>query len=80
MLKRVDLATYNSFKAAQAGTWKGGIQALGLKEGGVDWALDDNNKSLITDDMKAKVEAARADIVSGKVQVHDYMADNSCPN
>jgi basic membrane protein A and related proteins len=30
--------------------------------------------------MKAKVEAAKADIVSGKVEVHDYMSDNACPN
>ena len=66
MLKRVDLAAYNSFKAAQAGTWKGGVQVLGLKEGGVDWALDKYNEKLITPDMKAKVEAAKADIVVGQ--------------
>jgi len=29
--------------------------------------------------MKVKVEAARAEIVAGNVQVHDYMSDNSCP-
>ena len=51
MLKRVDLATYNSFKAAQAGTWKGGVQVLGLKDGGVDWALDKDNEKLITPEM-----------------------------
>jgi len=28
MLKRVDLAAYNSFKAAQGGTWKAGTQVL----------------------------------------------------
>ncbi|WP_421996608.1 BMP family lipoprotein [Reyranella sp.] len=78
MLKRVDLAAYNSFKAAQAGTWKGGTLVLGLKEGGVDWALDKDNEKLITPEMKAKVEAAKADIVSGKISVHDYMSNNSC--
>ena len=30
----------------------------GLKEGGVDWAQDDNNKPLITADMRAAVEKA----------------------
>src|SRR5258708_3638216 len=64
MLKRVDLAAYNSFKAAQAGTWKAGTQVLGLKEGGGDWALHKDNQKLITADMKAKVDAAKADIVS----------------
>jgi basic membrane protein A len=79
MMKRVDLATYNAFKTAQDGTWKPGLQELGLKEEGVGWALDDNNKPLITADMEAKVEAAKKDIVSGSIKVHDYMADNACP-
>jgi basic membrane protein A len=79
MMKRVDLATYNAFKTAQDGTWKPGLQELGLKEEGVGWALDDNNKPLITADMQAKVEAAQKDIVSGTIKVHDYMADNACP-
>jgi basic membrane protein A len=78
MLKRVDLAAYNSFKSAQTGGWKGGTQVLGLKEGGVDWALDKDNEKLITPEMKAKVDEAKADIVSGKIVVHDYMSDNSC--
>jgi basic membrane protein A len=80
MVKRVDVAVYNTAKAAMDGTWKAGVTVLGLKEGGVGWALDEYNKSLITDDMKTKVEAAKADIISGKIEVHDYMADNSCPN
>lgn len=78
MLKRVDLAAYNSFKQAQAGTWKGGAQVLGLKDGGVDWALDTYNEKLVTPEMKARVEAAKAGIVSGKIVVHDYMSNNSC--
>jgi basic membrane protein A and related proteins len=28
--------------------------------------------------MKAKVDAARADIISGKIKVTDYMASNKC--
>jgi basic membrane protein A and related proteins len=41
--------------------------------------MDDNNKALFTADMTAKVEAAKADIISGKLEVHDYMADSKCP-
>ena len=78
MLKRVDVAAYNSFKAMQGGTWKGDVQVLGLKEGGVDWALDQYNEKLITPEMKAKVDAAKADIISGKITVVDYMSNNSC--
>jgi basic membrane protein A len=79
MLKHVDVATYKSFMDAKNGTWKPGIEALGLKEGGVDYALDEYNKSLISPDVKAKADAAKADIISGKIQVHDYMSDNKCP-
>jgi basic membrane protein A len=78
MTKRVDLAAYQSFKAAQAGTWKGGVQVLGLKEGGVDWALDQYNEKLVSPEMKAKVEAAKADIITGKITVVDYMSNNTC--
>src|SRR5262249_40283329 len=40
MLKRVDLATFEAFTAAKDGSWKAGTRVLGLKEDGVDWALD----------------------------------------
>jgi basic membrane protein A and related proteins len=79
MLKRVDTATYTTFKQAKDGTWKAGVSVLGLKEDGVGWALDDNNKSLITPDMKAAADKAAEDIKAGTVKVHDYMADSKCP-
>ncbi len=79
MLKRVDTAAYGAFMAAKNNSFKAGFANLGLAEDGVGWALDDNNKALITDDMKKAVEAAAADIKSGKVKVHDYMADSKCP-
>ena len=79
MLKRVDLAVYNAFKTAQDGSWKAGTQVWGLAEDGVGWALDEHNQSLVTEDMKSKVEQAKKDIVAGAIQVHDYTADNTCP-
>ncbi len=79
MLKRVDVAVYNAFMDGKNGTFTGGLNNLGLKEEGVDYALDDNNKALITDEMKAAVEKAKADIIAGTLEVHDYMADNACP-
>jgi basic membrane protein A len=79
MMKRVDVAVYTAFMDGKNGTFKGGVENLGLKEGGVDYAMDDNNKALVTDAMKAAAEKAKADIIAGKVQVHDYTADNACP-
>ena len=57
---------------------KPGLTVLGLKEGGVGYAMDTHNASLVTADMKKKLEAAKADIISGKIKVADYMADNAC--
>lgn len=79
MLKRVDVAVYNAFMDAKNGEFSTGFNVLGLAEDGVGYALDDNNASLITDDMKAAVEKAKADIIAGTVTVHDYMSDNNCP-
>ena len=73
MLKRVDVAVMNVSKS-----FKSGVTVLGLKEGGVDYALDKNNEKLVTAEMKKKVEAAKADIIAGKIKVADYMADNAC--
>ena len=73
MVKRVDVAVYNAFKGVQPGvTW------LGLKEGGVDVAIDEYNAKLVTPEMKKRVEAVRADIISGKIKVIDFMAANTC--
>ena len=80
MVKRVDLAVYNAFKDTQDDKFSAGVQSLGVKEDGVAYALDDNNKALITPEMKTAVEKAKADIIAGTIKVHDYMSDNSCPN
>ncbi len=73
MVKRVDVAVYNAFKGVTPG-----ITNLGLKEGGVDVALDEHNAKLVTAEMKKRVDAARADIIAGKIQVIDYMVNNTC--
>ncbi|MCI4429075.1 MAG: BMP family ABC transporter substrate-binding protein [Burkholderiales bacterium] len=73
MVKRVDNAVYNSAKHSTPG-----VTALGLKEGGVDYALDEHNAKLVSAEMKRKVDAAKADIIAGRILVADYMADNAC--
>jgi basic membrane protein A and related proteins len=78
-VKRVDVAVYNTFMDAKNGKFTPGVNVLGLKEDGVGYAMDDNNKDLISPEMKAAVEKAKADIIAGTIQVHDYMSDNACP-
>jgi basic membrane protein A and related proteins len=73
MVKRVDVAVASAFAGV-----KPGLTVMGLKENGVDAAMDTHNAKLVTPEMKAKVDQARADIISGKVPVIDFMTANKC--
>ncbi|MFN3293925.1 MAG: BMP family protein [Gemmobacter sp.] len=77
MLKRVDNAVYQAFKDGPG--LETGIVVMDLKAEGVGYALDEHNAALITDEMKAKAEEARAAITSGALKVHDYRTDSTCP-
>jgi basic membrane protein A len=79
MLKRVDIAVYETFMDAKNGEFEPGFEVLGLAEGGVDWALDEHNAALITPEMKAAVTEAAGKIASGALVVHNYMDDSACP-
>jgi basic membrane protein A len=72
MVKRVDLAVFEALRDANDGTWKPGVRLLGLAEGGVDYALDQYNEALITPDMRARVDRAKADIIAGRIVVTNY--------
>jgi len=52
---------------------------MGLSNGGVGYAMDEHNASLVSADMQAAVDAASAKIASGELTVHDYTSDDSCP-
>ena len=73
MVKRVDVAVARARKGVTPG-----LTVLGLAENAVDYAQDEHNAKLITPEMKRRVEAARADIIAGKIKVIDYMAANAC--
>ena len=74
MLKRIDNAVYDVIKAEVEGTFKGGVHVYGLENKGVDYALDEFNKSLIPQEVIDKVEQAKQDIIAGKIKVTDAMA------
>ncbi|MFN5701702.1 MAG: BMP family protein [Betaproteobacteria bacterium] len=73
MVKRVDVAVARAMKGVTPG-----LTVLGLAENAVDYAQDEHNAKLITPEMKRRVEAARADIIAGRIKVIDYMAANAC--
>ena len=78
MLKQVDVAVYLAIKAAVEGTYKGGIEVFGLDRyatiggityAGVGYAIDKYNEDLISAEMIAKVDEAKAKILSGEIVV-----------
>jgi basic membrane protein A len=77
MLKRVDVAVFEAMKAGA--DLQTGVQVLGLAEEGVGYALDDNNRALITPEAEAAINAAREQIIAGTLAVHDYTTDDTCP-
>jgi basic membrane protein A len=78
MLKRVDVAVFEAMKAGED-LETGKFQVLGLAEEGVGYAVDEHNEALITDDMRAEVEAARSAIIDGSLDVVAYYDNDSCP-
>jgi basic membrane protein A and related proteins len=78
MMKRVDVAVYEAFKAGD-NLETGKVTVLDLANDGVGYAMDENNASLVTPDMQAAVDAAAAKIKSGELVVHNYTSDDSCP-
>ena len=79
MVKRVDVAVYDSFMAMKNGSWRGGVTYKGLKEGGVDWVLDKDNRKVVTPEIEKRVMGVRKDIIDGKIKVIDYRAAGRCP-
>ena len=79
MFKKVGAAAYDSYEAAMNGTWSSDMRILGVAEDGVGWALDEYNRDLVSAEMEARVNEVRASIISGDIEVHDYMSDSSCP-
>jgi basic membrane protein A len=78
MLKRVDNAVYEAFKAG-ADLETGKVKVMDLASDGVGYALDDNNAPLVSAEMKAAVDAAAEKIKSGEIKVHDFTTDSTCP-
>ncbi|AID34980.1 MULTISPECIES: BMP family lipoprotein [Mesorhizobium] len=73
MMKRVDTITFDMIKSVKDGKYQGGKTLMyGLKEGGVDIAMDDNNKGLIPPDVLKGAEEMRAKVASGEIVVPNF--------
>jgi basic membrane protein A len=70
MIKRVDVAVFDTIQDTIEGTFPGGqVHVLGLREKGVDYVYDAKNQSMIPADVHTRVEALRAEIEAGTITV-----------
>lgn len=68
MLKRVDVAVYETIRSVVDGTFAGGIHVYDLEADGVGYST---SGGFIPDDVIGEVEALRSAIIAGEVQVPD---------
>jgi basic membrane protein A len=73
LLKRTDEAVFQAFQAVRPG-----VTELGVREGALDYAVDEHNERLLTPAMRARADAAREAIAAGRLQVHDWTRDKRC--
>ena len=69
MVKQIENSVYGVINEAVDGTFMGGIRDQGLADGGVDYALDEHNRSELSDEIIATVESLRAKIIAGEIVV-----------
>jgi len=65
----MDVTVFEVIRAAAEGRFEGGMHVYGLADGAVDWVHEGPHAARIPDDVKAKVEALRADVIAGRVKV-----------
>ena len=69
VIKGVEISVYETIKSVQEGNFSGGLKDYGLKEGGVEYIVDDVNRELLPDEILKQVEAFKAKIISGDIVV-----------
>ncbi len=72
MLKRVDIAVFETISQFKAGQFKSGIVRYGLKDKGIDYAMDEYNKNVLSADLRKKADDIKMKIIKGEIKVPDY--------
>jgi basic membrane protein A len=69
MIKRGDVAVFDTVKAVAEGRFHGGLHSFGLAEEGVGYVSEGPHAAGITDDVRARVKDLEARIVRGEIQI-----------
>ncbi len=69
IIKGVELSVYQMIENVITGKFTGGVKNYGLKEGGIEYIVDDDNRSLLSEDILKKVKDFESKIISGEIVV-----------
>jgi basic membrane protein A len=69
MIKKVDVAVYETIAAVVKDRFQGGVREFGLREDGVGYVVDEHNTDLVTQDMIQRLEELKVKVVEGQIVV-----------
>lgn len=69
MTKQVDEAVFQTIKDFAENKFTGGIKTFGLKENGIGYVYDENNKKFIPVEVKEKLDVIKNKIISGEIKI-----------
>jgi len=75
MVKRVDNAVYNIVEDVVNHRFSPGLHVFGLDKDGVGYAMDANNKDLVSPEAIQEAEEAKKKIIAGEIKVTDAMTN-----
>lgn len=73
MVKRVDNAAYDVVNDVVNHRFEPGLHVFGLDKDGVGYAMDNNNKDLVSPEAIQEAEDAKKKIIAGEIKVTDAM-------
>ena len=69
MVKRGDVAVFDTIRAALDRKFSGGMHVFGIKDGAIDYVHEGPHAEHIPEAVKREVDRLKADVVSGKIAV-----------
>ena len=69
IIKGVELSVYQMIENVVSETFTGGLKNYGLKEGGIEYIVDEDNKTLLSEDILKKVKEFKRKIIAGEIVV-----------
>ena len=69
MTKEIPASVQRIIRETAEDNFMAGVRYFGLEDGEVSYAVDEHNRSLLSDDMIETVESLRAKIITGEIVV-----------